>query len=224
MEYCAGKTLSQRIQERKGRFDEAVLLAWFAQLALALHYCHHKRMMHRDLKSENVYLTGDDEVRLGDFGVARQLGTNSVIARTVAGTYITMSPEVYREEAYTEKSDMWSLGCVLYEMCELRLPFQATNPHALGHKVLNDEVVPIDAAFSDELRALVRALLAKDPAQRPSIDEVLALPLIQPHAAAYEQRSARGASLLVVEAVQKLRSAESSASASASGGDAKVDS
>ena len=107
--------------------------AWriLSQLTLALLECHMRKegnkILHRDLKPGNVFFDNEQNVKLGDFGLSRIMGDESVFAYTHVGTPYYMSPEQIQEQRYNEKSDIWSAGCVIYEMLALRAPFEATN-------------------------------------------------------------------------------------------------
>ena len=169
MEYCEKGDLGsliKRTRERKQHLEEGQILDWFTQLASAVDYIHKRRVLHRDLKSQNVFLTGDDTVRLGDFGIARVLEHTFEQANTVIGTPYTMSPEVCANQPYSTKSDMWALGCVLYEMAALKHAFASNNLLAVVHAIANTPHAPIPAQYSPTLRSLVDTLLSKDPAAR----------------------------------------------------------
>ena len=88
---------------------------------------HSKDVLHRDLKTMNVFLSKQDKVRLGDLGVAKVLSNTAAFAHTMVGTPYYLSPELCEEKPYNEKSDIWSLGCILYELCSLKHPFDANN-------------------------------------------------------------------------------------------------
>lgn len=134
----------------------------------AIGYVHSRRVLHRDLKTSNVFLTKNNMVKLGDFGIARVLDYTMDHAKTVVGTPYYMSPEVCENKPYSFKSDMWALGCIMYEMCTLRHAFDASNLLGLVYKIVQDTQPPIPDVYSDELRDLVSRMLAKDPRHRPT--------------------------------------------------------
>ena len=108
------------------------------QMASALHECHHRpqgKILHRDLKPGNVFLDKDNNVKLGDFGLSRVMGEQSLYAKTHVGTPYYMSPEQIGEQRYDHKSDIWSLGCIIYEMASLHPPFQARSHYQLAEKI-----------------------------------------------------------------------------------------
>eukprot|EP00898_Chlorokybus_atmophyticus_P001405 jgi/Chlat1/2265/Chrsp17S02573 len=192
MEHCNGgdlATLMEKRFEADERFPEAQVVQWFAQLALALEYMHKQGVLHRDLKSENVFLRdiGDGRViaQLGDFGIARLLDGPTDLARTFVGTPYYMSPEIFLGEPYSFKSDVWAIGCVMYEMLTLRHAFEAANLNNLAMKVIQGKYVPMPSQYSKDLTDAVTSMLVKDPSTRPSAAELLALPVIRSHAASF---------------------------------------
>ena len=118
--FCTGGDLASAIRGMKAAgktFAGEVVVVWLMQLASALSYIHSRKILHRDLKTQNVFLNADTGVlRLGDFGLARVLDRSHELATTVTGTPYYMSPEALSNEPYSFKSDMWSLGCVVYEL------------------------------------------------------------------------------------------------------------
>ena len=129
--------------------------------------------MHSFASNQNTSI-----VKLGDFGVSRKLeGTLHSRTRNASGvgvgTPYTMSPEACESRPLSAKSDLWSLGCVLYEACEQRNAFEAENLVALSNKIINAPTPSISDAYSVGLQALVQDMLQKEPAQRPSIDAIL---------------------------------------------------
>ena len=131
LEFCDGGDLQQAIRaarEARSFFSEDLVTSWFCQLASAILFCHRRRVLHRDLKAGNIFLHGPGRViKLADFGIARVLHSEGSLAQTVIGTPYYMSPELVNNEPYSYKSDVWSLGCVLYELASLKHAFDAGN-------------------------------------------------------------------------------------------------
>ena len=153
--------------------NESKIWKYFVQTALGLEYLHSKKILHRDIKTINIFLTKDDQVRIGDLGVAKVLNKTQNMAHTIVGTPYYLSPELCEEKPYNQKSDIWSLGCVLYELCSLKHPFEAGNQGALVLKIMRGKYNPIPSNYSAELRQIVDACLTKDYKKRPSMNELL---------------------------------------------------
>ena len=152
---------------------------WFAQIALALRHCHERRILHRDLKSKNVFLTSRNFVKLGDFGISKMLSNTADKARTIIGTPYYLSPEIIQNRPYGLESDIWSLGVLLYEMCALKPPFNAYSISALAMKITGGAFQQIPGQYSKDLKLLVASMLAVDPRRRPNIHKILRNPFIQ---------------------------------------------
>ncbi len=118
---------------------------------MTLEYIHGRKILHRDIKLTNIFLTGNNTVKLGDFGISRVLESTCEAAMTVVGTPYYMSPEVCESKPYTYKSDVWSLGCVLYELCALDHPFMADNLLGLVYKIVTEIPSSIPMMYSEEL-------------------------------------------------------------------------
>lgn len=155
------------------------------QVLLALGECHSKRedkqhvILHRDLKPGNVFFDQNNNVKLGDFGLCRILSAESQYAHTNVGTPYYMSPEQIKEANYDSKTDIWSLGCVLYEMVALRPPFQATNHLALAKKIIQGTIDRIPYRYSEDLQNVINWMLHKEPEKRPTVDDLMGIPKIQ---------------------------------------------
>ncbi|KAK3589291.1 hypothetical protein CHS0354_026942 [Potamilus streckersoni] len=182
-EYCEGGDLDMKINEMKKKkeaFDEKTIMDWFIQLILAVHYMHTRRVLHRDLKTRNIFLKMN-RMKIGDFGISRILMGTTDLASTFTGTPYYMSPEVLKHEGYNSKSDIWSIGCILYELCTLNHAFNGTGLMAVMYKVVEGEPNNLPSTFSPELNNIFRLMLNKDPAKRPAASELLKIPFIAQH-------------------------------------------
>ncbi|XP_050720905.1 serine/threonine-protein kinase Nek4-like [Eriocheir sinensis] len=191
MEYADGGDLSQRVSEarRHGvRLDESVVLDWFVQIVLAVQYLHANNILHRDLKTQNIFLTQSNLVKVGDFGIARLLQDRQDLATTTIGTPFYLSPEICKRRPYNHKSDMWALGCVLYELCALRQPFHALTFDRLVNKILQGAYEPMPESYSSLVQDLTRILLRTVPERRPSAGALLTLPGLTPYVQGYLER------------------------------------
>jgi NIMA (never in mitosis gene a)-related kinase len=145
---------------------------------VALKYVHSRKVIHRDLKPQNIFLTRVGVVKIGDFGVSRTLENSGDLARTRCGTPYYLSPEIWGGQAYNSQTDIWSAGCILYEMCTLQKPFQAQNVNQLLVAILQSRYQPVSSRYSDDLRSLVGRMLNQAPTDRPTAADILQLPFI----------------------------------------------
>lgn len=179
MEYCNGGTLNDKIYAQKELFAEEIVIWYFFQICSGMSHIHECGIVHRDIKTLNIFLTKSGLVKLGDFGIATVLkGSREFMAESVVGTPYYMSPEIVQGHKYNQKSDMWALGCVLYEMLTLRKVFDATNPLRLVSDIVKGQYEEIDSQYSSEMHSLVTILLSQNPDDRPTVAEVLAMPLL----------------------------------------------
>uniref|UniRef100_A0A803XP59 non-specific serine/threonine protein kinase n=1 Tax=Meleagris gallopavo TaxID=9103 RepID=A0A803XP59_MELGA len=175
MEYCDDGDLMQKIKHQRGKlFSEDTILCWFVQMCLGVKHIHDKRVLHRDIKSKNVFLTQNGKVKLGDFGSARLLAHPMSYACTYVGTPYYVPPEIWESMPYNNKSDIWSLGCILYELCTLRHPFQANSWKHLILKICKGSYSPLPAHYSYELHYLIKQMFKRNPKNRPSATTILA--------------------------------------------------
>eukprot|EP01138_Halocafeteria_seosinensis_P002809 gb/GECG01002870.1/.p1 GENE.gb/GECG01002870.1/~~gb/GECG01002870.1/.p1 ORF type:complete len:768 (+),score=117.31 gb/GECG01002870.1/:1-2304(+) len=186
LDYCDGGDLEQQVKlaNKRGRnFSERQIIDWFIQILSGLHYVHRHRILHRDLKAGNVFLTSTGKVKLGDFGIAKILndsGTMKSMAKTVIGTPYYMSPELCESRPYSYKSDVWSAGCILYELLTLRRAFESENIAALIYKIMSGSYKPIESnRYSQELINIVHSCLKNDPSSRPSVGELISVPVLR---------------------------------------------
>jgi NIMA (never in mitosis gene a)-related kinase len=174
MDYADGGDLQNRMKEQKGKyFPETQILDWFTQICLSLKHIHDKKILHRDLKAQNIFLTKNGLVKLGDFGIAKCLEFTLEQAKTIVGTPYYLSPEIVCNKPYSFKSDIWSLGVILYEMISLKLPFDANSLPVLCMKIIKGQYNPLPYSFSKDLKNLVTSMLILDPSKRPTIHEIL---------------------------------------------------
>ncbi|XP_036170237.1 serine/threonine-protein kinase Nek1 isoform X5 [Myotis myotis] len=174
MDYCEGGDLFKRINAQKGiLFQEDQILDWFVQICLALKHVHDRKILHRDIKSQNIFLTKDGTIQLGDFGIARVLNSTVELARTCIGTPYYLSPEICENKPYNNKSDIWALGCVLYELCTLKHAFEAGNMKNLVLKIISGSFPPVSLHYSYDLRCLLSQLFKRNPRDRPSVNSIL---------------------------------------------------
>ncbi|NXG83680.1 NEK3 kinase, partial [Stercorarius parasiticus] len=175
MEYCDDGDLMQKIKHQGGNlFPEDTILHWFVQMCLGVKHIHDKRVLHRDIKSKNVFLTQSGKVKLGDFGSARLLAHPESYACTYIGTPYYVPPEIWESMPYNNKSDIWSLGCILYELCTLKHPFQANSWKHLILKICKGSYNPLPSHYSYELHYLIKQMFKRNPKNRPSASTILA--------------------------------------------------
>ncbi|PQK16409.1 hypothetical protein BB8028_0006g07290 [Beauveria bassiana] len=209
MEYCGNGDLGRVIKDlqlRGQRAQESFVWSIFSQLVLALYRCHYgidppevgtnilgltqgvasapktpagaMTILHRDLKPENVFLGEDNSVKLGDFGLSKMIKSQD-FASTYVGTPFYMSPEICAAEKYTLKSDIWALGCIIYELCAKEPPFNAKTHYQLVQKIKEGKVAPLPEIYSPELNRVIRDCLKVNPDRRPDTVQLLNLPVVR---------------------------------------------
>ncbi|XP_070322875.1 serine/threonine-protein kinase Nek11 isoform X9 [Odocoileus virginianus] len=179
-EYCEGRDLDCKIQEYKevGKtFPESQIIEWFIQLLLGVDYMHERKILHRDLKSKNIFLK-NNKLKIGDFGVSRLLMGSCDLATTLTGTPHYMSPEALKHQGYDTKSDIWSLACILYEMCCMNHAFTGSNFLSIVLKIVEGDTPSLPERYPRQLNAIMESMLNKSPSLRPSAIEILKLPYI----------------------------------------------
>ena len=176
MEYAEGGDLHQliRIQRnKKYKFTEKRIWQFAYDLSKSIDYLHKNNIIHRDIKTMNVFLDGNGRVKLGDLGVARILKDAHQLQFSRVGTPMYISPEMVKHEAYNIKIDVWAVGCVLYQLAALRAPFYGENLISLGYNICHSQPKRLPEEYSGKLRRFIVKLLQKDPGQRPTFGHVL---------------------------------------------------
>ena len=179
MEYADDGDIAHKIKEnlkRRLRFDESTLWEWIIQLLEGLKYLHDNKIMHRDLKCANIFLMKNGQLKIGDLNVSKLAKNN--MARTQTGTPFYLSPEIWRDLPYDYKCDIWSVGCIIYELCTSRPPFRGTSMKELSHNVLTGYYLPI-SGYSNDMREIIAKMLVVDPKRRASTDELLNCDIIK---------------------------------------------
>ena len=174
MEFANDGDLEKKIKNnirKKLKFEESTIWGWVIQLLQGMKYLHDNHIMHRDLKCANIFLLKNGNLKIGDLNVSKfsKIG----LARTQTGTPYYCSPEIWTEKSYDYKSDIWSLGCIIYEICSSHPPFRGTNLKDLYSNVMKGIYPPIPSIYSKDLSNLIAKMLVIDPNKRASIDQLL---------------------------------------------------
>jgi serine/threonine protein kinase len=182
MEYAVGGDLWQRIRSAHSPFPESQVIQWLRELCEGLQHIHTHHILHRDLKAQNIFLDGSDHVKIGDFGISKTLEHSNDFAHTIVGSPFYLSPEICQGIPYNAATDVWSLGCVIYEVCTRSPAFSGDNMGAIVMKIMQEKQPPIPAVYSRGLADLVDAMLNKSAKWRPALVDILNFPLLKPPA------------------------------------------
>lgn len=188
MEFVGGGDLSEKISECKKKgftISEDMIWKYTYQILLGLKALHDMKIIHRDIKSANLFLSEDFEViKLGDLNVAK-IAKND-LASTQIGTPYYLAPEIWENKLYDYRCDIFSLGCVIYEMASLKVPFEANSIQELYRKITKDVIGRIPARYSDDLYSCIKLFLIKDPKNRPNTVTALSMPVLRQKVDSYK--------------------------------------
>ena len=164
-------------QKNRFVFQENQIWQWLIQILQGLKYLHDNKILHRDLKCANIFLTKNGVLKIGDLNVSKiaQMG----LAQTQTGTPYYASPEIWREKPYDGKSDIWSVGCIIYEMCTLHPPFRGTSLKQLCDNILLGRYEPIPFPYSRDLNKIISMMLVVEPSKRSSTDDLVNCEIIK---------------------------------------------
>ena len=174
MEYADGGDMSKKIKYNLKHgliFRENVIWNYLIQILEGLNYLHEKNIIHRDLKSANIFLTKKGSIKIGDLNVSKIAKVG--MAYTQTGTPYYASPEIWLDKPYDFKSDIWSFGCILYELCQLKPPFRGTSLKNLCYNIQRGIYEPIMSFYSDDLRNIIGLMLKTNPNMRPTTSQIL---------------------------------------------------
>ena len=177
--FCEGGDLYQKIfKSQKNYFQEKEIINALIQLLLGLSYIHDKKIVHRDIKTKNIFIQNKNTLRIGDFGIAKIFNSNNNNKNTnlnkMVGTPLYMAPECFKQnKKYSYKSDIWSLGCCIYEMCNLKHAFEGQFFPAVSIKISEGKRLPLNKIYSTELRNIIDSMLNLNPRNRPTIASLI---------------------------------------------------
>ena len=182
MVFCEMGDMYTKIRKQKGEyFPEETIFLWIAQLCLALSYVHDKQILHRDIKTQNIFIQNEHTIRIGDFGIAKGYNQNQDLGGSLIGTPLYMAPEVYNSsKKYSFRSDIWSLGCCIFEMCNLKNAFEAKSWNAVFVKVTKGQRAQLNSRYSMDMKNLVDSMLSVNGKNRPTIASILEKPFMKP--------------------------------------------
>ena len=188
MEYADSGDLEKKLMEQKQKnehFEENTIINWLIQTCLGLKYLHNLHVIHRDIKPQNIFLTKNGIIKIGDFGISKVLDRNHSNTKTQIGTPLYMSPEVIESIKYDYKADIWSLGITFFELMYFSRPFGGNHTINLYMNIIQGKKRKNfnnnNNIYSEELIDIINKMISNNPNQRPSLDDILNVPIINKH-------------------------------------------
>lgn len=209
MEYAAKGDLMQKINVCKKlgtHISESEIWPILTQILKGLKTLHSRNILHRDIKSANIFVTGENTVQLGDLNVSKVVDG---LAHTQTGTPYYASPEVWKDLPYDSKSDIWSVGCVIYEICALEPAFKSKDMKELFAKVVKGRYADIPGVYSADLANVIKAMLQVKPSARPSCEKLLEMPIVRRNILIEDEVDSNGGLLQTIRLLPSLRALKS---------------
>ena len=186
--FCEGGDMYNKILHQNGEyFSEEQILNWMVQILLGLSYVHDQKIIHRDIKPQNIFIQNKYKICIGDFGIAKIVNQTQTLKTTmIQGTPLYMSPESFNDpKSCNYKSDIWSLGCCLFEMCNLKHAFGADSWNAVFIKVKDGKRASLNKRYSIDLRNIIDSTLNVKQINRPTISQILETNFLRPKVGLY---------------------------------------
>ena len=165
-------TMEVQRKDKKVYFQEKIILNWFIEICEGIKYIHSKNIIHRDLKPKNLFLSKDNHIKIGDFGISKSIGQD--LTKSQVGTIPYFSPEIVKGENYNYKSDIWDLGVILYELTQLKHPFMCDDIQQVYKNICEGNIAKLrNDKYSKELIDLIYKLLKINPDDRLDINQLV---------------------------------------------------
>ena len=183
-EFTEGGELQSKIEEYKAdnkHFEEKHLIDWLYQLCFALEYLHSQNILHRNIKPSSIFLMKMGFVKLGDFGLNKTETNNNKLKRvkTIMPKIHCAAPEVLEKKEYNLKTEIWYLGVTFFELMNFKFPFEGSNDEEIIDNILEDKKIECSSSYSNDLKDLVNKMISKEPGERPSATDILAMQFIR---------------------------------------------
>ena len=206
MEYADDGDIETKIKEnikKRLYFSENTIWNWVIQILEGIYYLHSNKIMHRDLKGANIFLMKNGILKLGDLGVSKiaKMG----FAQTQTGTPYYCAPEIWKEQPYNDKCDIWSLGCIIYEICSLRPPFKGTSFKNLYYNISLGKYYPIPHFYSEELGKLISMMIVVDARRRANAENLINCDIVKKRIKGFYESSKKALLIQTIKMPRNIR-------------------